>query len=79
MSSRKYVFSNEKKKKRAQVDELIQSQRWSIHVFLIVISSTSKYPNELTFNMYELFRMNIAFAYETKCLSETFYKRNIDG
>ncbi|CAN6312274.1 unnamed protein product, partial [Urochloa humidicola] len=47
MSSRKYASGSEKRKKRARVDELIQSQRGSIYKFFKNNSNPSRDPNEL--------------------------------
>ncbi|XP_066347998.1 uncharacterized protein [Miscanthus floridulus] len=47
MSSRKYASGSEKRKKKAQIDEFIQSQRSSMHKFLKNNPNTSRDPNKL--------------------------------
>jgi len=47
MSSRKYASGSEKRKKKARIDEFIQSQRGSMHKFLKNNPNTSRDPNEL--------------------------------
>ena len=47
MSLRKYVSGSEKRKKKARIDEFIQSQRGSMHKFLKNNPNTSRDPNEL--------------------------------
>jgi hypothetical protein len=45
--SRKYASGSEKRKKKARIDELLQSQRGSMHKFLKNNPNTSRDPNEL--------------------------------
>ena len=47
MSSRKYASGSEKRKKKARIDEFIQSQRGSMHKFFKNNPNTSRDPNEL--------------------------------
>ena len=47
MSLRKYASGSEKRKKKARIDEFIQSQRGSMHKFLKNNPNTSRDPNEL--------------------------------
>jgi hypothetical protein len=53
MSSRKYAFGNEKRNKKKQIDDLIQSQRGALHKFLKSNTSTSRDPDVLAIDVVE--------------------------
>ncbi|XP_066323956.1 uncharacterized protein [Miscanthus floridulus] len=47
MSSRKYPSGNDKRKKKKQIDDLVESQRGALHKFLKSNTSTSRDPDAL--------------------------------